>query len=74
MVCHALILGEAELPRLVLTGEFPLIPDEATLPDPVLILRGVGVEDLGTGVDGLLGGVDGLRDGVACRKLGDGLD
>lgn len=81
-VCHALIFGEAEFPRLVFTGEVPLIPGEATvLLDPVLILRGVGVEDLGAGVgdllggvDGLCDGVDGLRDGVAGRRLGVGLE
>ena len=75
LACHALILGEAEFPLLVFTGETPLIPDVATVPlEPVLILRGVGVDDLGTGVEGLLGGVDGLCDGVACRTLGDGLE
>lgn len=74
LVCHALIFGEAEFPRLVLEGEVPLIPGDATEPlDPMLNLRGVGVEDLGAGVDGLLGGVDGLDDGVECRTLGVGL-
>lgn len=63
--CHALIFGEAEFPRLVFTGDVPLTPNEATvLLDPVLILRGVGVEDLGAGVEDLLGGGDGLRVGV----------
>ena len=73
--CHALIFGEAEFPRLVFIGDVPLIPGEAMAPlDPVLILRGVGVEDLGAGVKGLLGGVDGLRDGVAFRTPGGGLE
>jgi hypothetical protein len=73
--CHALIFGEAEFPRLVFIGEVPLIPGEAMVPlDPVLILRGVGVEDLGAGVEGLLGGVDGLRDGVPCCGPGGGLE
>lgn len=67
LVCHALIFGEAEFPRLVLTGEVPLIPDEtAGLPEPVLIRRGVGVEDLETVVAGFVGGGDGLLVGVAC--------
>lgn len=75
LVCHALIFGEAELPRLVFIGEVPLIPGEATeVLDPMLVLRGVGVEDLGAGVEGLLGGVDGLGDGLACRRLGVGLE
>jgi hypothetical protein len=59
--CHALIFGDAEFPLLVLMGEVPLAPD------PVLILLGVGVEDLGAGVEALLGGGDGLRDGVEAR-------
>lgn len=67
LVCH-LIFGEAEFPRLVLTGEVPLIPNEsAGLLEPVLIRRGVGVEGLGAGVVGLVGGDD-LLVGVACRK------
>ena len=70
LVCHALIFGEAEFPRLVLMGEVPLIPDETPGPlEPVLILRGVTLEDLAAGVEGLLGGGDGLLVGVACRKL-----
>lgn len=73
--CHALIFGEAELPLLVLMGEVPLTPDEATVPrDPVLVLRGVGVEDLEAGVEGLLGGGDGRRVGVADHGAGVGLD
>lgn len=73
--CHALIFGEAEFPRLVFIGEVPLTPGEAMVPlEPVLILRGVGVEDLGAGVEGLLGGVDGLRDGVPCCGPGGGLE
>lgn len=75
LVCHALIFGDAEFPRLVLTGEVPLIPDETTGPlEPVLILRGVELEDLEAGVMGLFGGGDGLLDGVACRILGVGLE
>lgn len=73
--CQALIFGEAEFPLFVFIGEVPLIPVEATVPlDPVLILRGVGVEDLRAGVEGLLGGVDGLRDGVAGCGPGGGLE
>lgn len=68
--CHAFTLGEAEFPRAVFTGETPLAPL-----DPVLILRGVGVEDLRgvgvldlrVGVKDLLGGGDGRRDGLALR-------
>lgn len=78
LVCHALIFGEAEFPRLVLTGEIPLFPGETVGPlvlagevplfpgetagplEPVLIRRGVGVEDLGPGVMGLVGGVEDL--------------
>ena len=49
-VCHAFIFGEAEFPLLAVTGEVPLLPGGATVPlDPVLILLGVGVEDLGAG-------------------------
>lgn len=67
-VCHAFIFGEAEFPLLAVTGEVPLLPGGATVPlDPVLILLGVGVEDLGAGDGDLLGGVDGLRDGVPGR-------
>ena len=66
--CHALTFGDAEFPLLVLTGEVPLTPDPATVPlEPVLVLRGVGVEDLRAGVELLLGGGDGLRVGVAGR-------
>lgn len=60
-------MGDAELPRLVGTGEVPLVLDEDTTLDPVLILREVGV-------DGLQGGVDGLLDGVAGRTLGVGVE
>lgn len=49
--CHTFILGEAELPRVVLTGEVPLRAGV----DPVLILREVGVEDLVTGPEGFPG-------------------
>lgn len=66
--CHALIFGEAEFPRLVLIGEVPLAPE------PVLVLLGVGVEDLGAGVEALFGGGEGLRDGVAGRWLRVGLE
>jgi hypothetical protein len=70
LVCHALIFGDEEFPRLVLTGEVPLTPDVTTEPlEPVLNLRGVKEEDLETGVVGLFGGGDGLLDGVAFRKL-----
>lgn len=61
--CHTFILGEAELPRLlVLTGEVPLRAGDAmVVVDPVLILREVGVEDLegfpGLGEILLTGGV-----------------
>lgn len=73
--CHPLIFGEAELPRLVLMGEVPLTLGETAVPlEPVLILRGVGVDDLGADVEGLLGGGDGLRVGVADRRAGVGLD
>lgn len=73
--CHPLIFGEAELPRLVLMGEVPLTLGETAVPlEPVLILRGVGVEDLGADVEDLLGGGDGLRVGVADRRAGVGLD
>ncbi|MCI34986.1 hypothetical protein A2U01_0056207, partial [Trifolium medium] len=42
LVCHALIFGDEEFPRLVLTGEVPLTPDVTTEPlEPVLNLRGV---------------------------------
>ncbi|KAJ7950718.1 hypothetical protein O6P43_026872 [Quillaja saponaria] len=74
-VCQALIFGEAEVPRLVFTGEVSLTPDETVaLLEPVLILPGVGVEDLGAGVEALLGGGDGFHDGVPCPKLGVGLE
>ena len=74
-VFHALTFGDAEFPRLLFTREVSRTPDEDTEPpEPVLILRGVGVEDLGTGVADLLGGGDGLRVGVAFRKLGVGLE
>lgn len=74
LVCHALIFGEEEFPRLVLTGEVPLTPDETTEPlEPVLIRRGVKVEDLEADVMGLFGGGDGLLDGVACREFEVGL-
>lgn len=66
--CHALIFGEVEFPLLVLTGETPLPPD------PVLVLLGVGVEDLGPGGEALLGGGEGLREGLAGRWLGVGLE
>lgn len=69
--CHALILGDAEYALLVLTGEVPLTLDGAA--EPVLILLGDGVLDLGAGVDGLLGGGDGLLDEVGCLKVGGGL-
>lgn len=63
LVCHALIFGEAEFPRLVLMGEEPLTLDEAEVPvEPVLILLGVGVVDLGADV-GLDGGGDNLLAG-----------
>lgn len=39
-VCHALIFGDAGLPRLVFRGEVPLTPYEDTVPlDPGLIFR-----------------------------------
>nr|GMD41958.1 hypothetical protein Iba_chr10bCG4710 [Ipomoea batatas] len=73
--CHALILGDAEFPLFVLTGDVPLtlVADAVPL-EPVLSLLGVGVEDLGGGVESLLGEGDGLLVGVACRKLGGGLE
>lgn len=71
--CHAFILGEAELPRLVLTGEAPLTLEGAEAPaEPVLILLGVGVLDLGAGI-ALIGGGDSLLEGEECRKVGGGL-
>lgn len=73
--CHALIFGDAEFPLLVLTGEEPLTCDGAAVPlEPVLNLRGVGVEDLGGGVENFLGEGDGFLVGVECRKLGGGLE
>lgn len=66
-----LILGEAEYALLVLTGKVPLTLDGAA--EPVLILLGDGVQDLGEGVDGLLGGGDGILDEVICLKVGGGL-
>lgn len=82
LVCHALILGEAEFPLTDFMGEVPLAPEIPAVPlDPVLNLLGVGVEDLGTDVDGVLGGggdllvgVVDLLDGVAWRRLGVGLE
>lgn len=72
LVCHARIFGDDEFPRVVLTGEVPLTPDETIEPlEPVLNLRGVKVEDLEAGVMGLFGGGDDLLDGVAYRKLED---
>lgn len=72
--CHALIFGEEEFPLLVLMGEVPLAFDGAVAPaEPVLILLGVGVLDLGARV-GLLGGGDSLLDGEECRKVGGGLE
>lgn len=54
--CHTFILGEAELPRLDLTGEVPLRAGDAmVVVEPVLILREVGVEDLDTGPEGFPG-------------------
>lgn len=56
-------------------GEVPLTLGETAVPlEPVLILRGVGVEDLGADVEDLLGGGDGLRVGVADLRAGVGLD
>jgi len=67
--CHALIFGDAEFPRLVLTGEAPLNPDVTTdVLEPALALRGGGVEVLGGGVEGLTGEGDGLREGVPGLK------
>lgn len=75
LACHAFIFGDAEFPLLGFTGELPLAPEGAAGPlEPVLILRGVGVEDLGAGVDGLLVGGDGLLVGVEGRKPGGGLE
>jgi len=72
--CHPRNFGEAELPRLAVMGDVPLLPDDDACPlEPVLILLSVGVEDLGVGVDGLFGGVDGLREGVTGRARGGGL-
>lgn len=71
--CHALIFGDAEFPRLLLTGDEPLAPDAATDPEgPAVVLRDVGVKDLGGGVEGLTGGGEGLLDGVLART-GTGL-
>lgn len=69
--CHALIFGEAEFPRLVLTGEVPLTLDGVG--EPVLTLLGVGVLDLRADV-GLLGEGDNLLAGEGCRILGGGLE
>lgn len=55
--CHALILGEAEFPLVVFTGEIPEIPLVVMELDPVLNLR-----EAGGGVEGLLDGEDGLFD------------
>lgn len=69
LACHAFIFGDAEFPLFVLTGELPLTLDGAAgTVEPVLILLGVGVEDLGAGVEGLLGGGDGLLVGVEGRR------
>lgn len=75
LACHAFIFGDEEFPLPALTGELPrTLEGTAWLLEPVLILLGVGVEDLGAGVEGLFGGGDGLLVGVACRKLGGGLE
>lgn len=62
--CQTFVLGEAELPRLDLTGEGPLPAGE-----PVLILREVGVEDLDddTGPEGFTGEGEILLTGVTDR-------
>lgn len=36
--CHTLVFGDAEFPRLVLTGDMPLIPDAATDPEDPAVL------------------------------------
>lgn len=71
--CHALILGEAELPLLVFTGEATLTLERVALAEPVLILLGVGVLFLGAGV-GLLGGGDSFLEGEECLIEGGGLE
>lgn len=79
LACHALTLGEAEFPLLlVLTGETPLAPVLTVLTEPVLNLREVGVEARGGGVEGLLDGEDGLletgEDPVVGVRVGGGLE
>lgn len=74
LVCHTLIFGEAEFPRLVLIGEEPLTLDGAEVPvEPVLILLGVGELDLGADVV-LVGEGDDLLVGEGCRVMEDGLE
>lgn len=74
LVCHALIFGEAEFPRLGLIGEEPLTLDGAEVPvEPVLILLGVGVLDLGEDV-GLVGEGDDLLAGEECCMVEGGLE
>lgn len=68
--CQDLILGEAEFPLLVLTGDVPLEPPIQL----VLNLRGVCVLDLGEDGEGSPGGEHDLLEGVACCELGVGLD
>lgn len=41
-ICHPRNFGEAEFPRLAVTGDVHLLP----MDEPVLILRDVGVKDL----------------------------
>lgn len=76
--CHALIFGEAEFPLLVLIGDPPLtleveVEVEVGPAEPVLILRGVGVLDLGPRV-GLLGGGESPLAGEAFRRVGGVLE
>lgn len=73
-VCHPRSFGEAELPRLVVTGEVPLLPEDDPCPfESLLELRRVGVEDRGVGEEGLVG-VDDLREGVVGLRTAVGLE
>lgn len=74
--CHTFILGETELPGVVLTGEVPLRAGDAmVVVEPVLILREVGVGDLDTGPEGCFPGLGEilLTGGVTDRGPDEGL-
>lgn len=84
-VCHALIFGEAELPRLVGTGEVPRLVGKGEVPRlvgkgevPLALDEDIALDPVlilrVVAVDGLLGWGDGPLDGVAGRKLGVGFE